>query len=334
MRLDWEDDAPAATLAETGHGDAFASAGTPSPNQTPPALFHRPRALLLSVPGAVLALVFARYSIRHHRKLVEAYGAVEGMAAARRQQLQAAHAQLLHSQKMKALGTLAAGIAHDFNNLLSIIRMSGQLVARQVKPAGVTKENLDAIDHAVREGKQIVRSILGYSRQPADSGAAYSVTVAVSETLSMLSKQFLGGIVLTLELDKDTPLVRGDPTRLEQVLLNLIVNAADAMQGTGKLLLQVRPQAAAPVGVLPARAAPRYVEVAVRDSGPGIPPDVLPRIFEPFFTTKQAGAERGAGLGLTTVYTIAQQDGWGLAVETGAGAGTTFRVWLPAAEAP
>ena len=327
MRLDWEDNAPAAALVEAGHGHAFAGSGTP-------AFFRYRGALLFSVPGAVLALVFALYSIFHHRKLVEAYAAVEAMAATRRQQLETAQAQLLQSQKMKALGTLAAGVAHDFNNLLSIIRMSGQLVARQVKPTGVTKENLDAIDHAVSEGKGIVRSILGYSRRPTDSGAAYSVNGAVSETLSMLSKQFLGGIVLTLELDKDTPLVRGDQTRLEQVLLNLIVNAADAMQGTGKLLIRVRPQAAAPVGVLQARAASRYAEVAVRDSGPGISPEVLPRIFEPFFTTKQAGAERGTGLGLTTVYTIAQQDGWGLAVETGAGAGTTFQVWLPAEKAP
>ncbi|MBI5387265.1 MAG: hypothetical protein HZA90_21570 [Verrucomicrobia bacterium] len=320
MKLDWEKDALPAGLTATNQVTL----------PTAPSFLPRRSAVWLSTIGALLALVFALYSIRHHRKLVESYAAVEQMAAQRRKELDTAQAQLLHSEKMKALGTLAAGVAHDFNNLLSVIRMSGQLVARQVKPSGATRENLDAIEQAVAQGKEIVRSILGYSRQPADSGAAYSVNAAVSETLAMLSKQFLGGIVLTLELDKDTPLVRGDRTRLEQVLLNLIVNAAEAMQGTGKLLIQVRSRTTTAEAVLRAKAAPRYVEVAVRDSGPGIPPDVLPRVFDPFFTTKQAGSERGGGLGLTTVYTIAQQDGWGLAVETAAGAGTTFRVWLPA----
>jgi signal transduction histidine kinase len=240
-----------------------------------------------------------------------------------------AQIQLVHSQKMKALGTLAAGIAHDFNNLLSIIRMSGQLVDRQLRPQGLPKENLEAIEQAVVQGKSIVGAILGYSRRPGDPNALYHVNEVVSETLAMLNRQYLSGIVLTLELADQAPPVRGDKSRLEQALLNLIINAAEAMSGNGQLTLQVRSLAVAPACLLAPRPASGYLEVSVRDSGLGIPLELQARIFEPFFTTKTAAAERGTGLGLTTVYTIAQQDGWGLAVASTPGQGATFRIVLP-----
>lgn len=282
-----------------------------------------------SALGAGFALVFALYSLRHHRKLLAAYEALETMAAERRRALAEAQNQLMHSQKMKALGTLAAGIAHDFNNLLSIIRMAGQLVDRQLKPQGLPKENLEAIEQAVAQGKSIVGAILGYSRRPGNPNALYRVNEVVSETLAMLNRQYLSGIVLTLELDAQAPAVRGDKSRLEQALLNLIINAAEAMNGSGRLTLQVRTLPQPPPCLLPPRPAAGYVEVSVRDSGPGIRPEHQARIFEPFFTTKTGAGERGTGLGLTTVYTLAQQDGWGLAVSSPPGQGATFRLVLP-----
>lgn len=291
-------------------------------------------AVWLSGVGASLALFFALYNIRHHRKLVTAYGTLEEIAAQRRRDLEATQNQLLHSQKMKALGTLAAGIAHDFNNLLSIIRMSSQLVRRQLKPTGVAGENLDAIERAVGQGKNIVGSILGYSRRPGDPNQAYKVNDVVSETLAMLHAQYLGGVVLTLELSDSVPSLRGDKSRLEQILLNLIVNAREAMNGVGTLTLSVREVSRAIGHVLPPRAAASYVEVSVRDSGPGIPPETMPRIFEPFFTTKTAHGEHGSGLGLTTVYAIARQDGLGLAVDSAFHQGATFRVFLPVDKPP
>ena len=126
-----------------------------------------------------------------------------------------------------------------------------------------------------------------------------------------------------------TPPVTGNKVRLEQILLNLIVNAAEAMDGKGNLSISLRPNAD-PVGcILAPRIATEYIEVAVSDSGLGIAPEILPRIFEPFFTTKTIGVAPGAGLGLSTVYTIAQQDGLGLGVTTQLGHGSTFRVIVP-----
>ncbi len=334
---------PSAAAAESASARAAAivEAGqSPSPDDaTEFDARARRRSLRVGAPwlsggGAALGMLFAIYSLRHHRRLVDAYETVEALAQRRRQALESAQAQLVHSQKMTALGTLAAGVAHDFNNLLSIIRMAGQLVRRQLRPTGGALENLDAIEQAVQQGKSIAHSILGYSRRPGDPNQVYRVSEVVSETLSMLNKQYLSGIVLTLEQDPEAPSVRGDKNRLEQVLLNLIVNAVEAMQAHGKLTLGVRGRTQGSIGgVLPARPAGRYVEVTVADTGTGIPPELRTRIFEPFFTTKQSGGEHGTGLGLTTVYNIACDEGWGLELDTEPGRGTTFRVLLPAADA-
>jgi signal transduction histidine kinase len=328
MGLDWHEDVSNQMLT-TANSRPLPGMG-PSNNGIAHSRVLHGNAVWLSGVGASLALFFALYNIRHHRKLVTAYGTLEEIAAQRRRDLEVTQDQLLHSQKMKALGTLAAGIAHDFNNLLSIIRMSSQLVRRQLKPTGTAGENLDAIERAVGQGKNIVGSILGYTRRPGDPNQAYKVNEVVSETLAMLHAQYLGGVVLTLELSDSVPSLRGDKSRLEQILLNLIVNAREAMNGVGTLTLSVKNVPRASGHVLSPRAAASYVEVSVRDSGPGIPPETMPRIFEPFFTTKTAHGEHGSGLGLTTVYAIARQDGLGLAVESEFQRGATFRVFLPA----
>ncbi len=138
----------------------------------------------------------------------------------------------------------------------------------------------------------------------------------VQDLLTLLSKQFLSGLVLEFDPDSSTPEVRGDRSRLEQILLNLVVNAAEAMKGAGQLRLVVRQQRAPePSYRLRPRSAETYVEVIVADSGPGIEPETLPRIFEPFFTTKQMADVRGTGLGLSIVYTLAQADGLGISLK-------------------
>jgi signal transduction histidine kinase len=283
----------------------------------------------LSGFGAALALVFAVYAIQHQRRLVRAYEEADRLAEARRREVETAQTHLVHSQKMKALGTLAAGIAHDFNNLLSIIRMSGQLVRRQSRPDGLAARNLDAIERAVGQGKRIVGSILGYSRRPLAPDQSYPVQQVVTDTLAMLHGQYTAGLVVDLQVDPSCPRVTGDRTRLEQVLLNFIVNAHEAMQGSGCLTLSVRNLGHPGATVLAPRPAAAYVEIEVRDTGAGIDPQTLPRIFEPFFTTKTAGHEPGTGLGLTTVYAIARRDGFGLGVESECGRGTAFRVIVP-----
>jgi len=158
-----------------------------------------------------------------------------------------------------------------------------------------------------------------------------SFSIAKGETMALVGKQFLSGIVLTLELDPKSPPATGSKVRLEQILLNLIVNAAEAMNGQGDLRISVHASDSSQGCLLSPRGAQNFVEVQVADSGPGIAPEVLPRIFEPFFTTKDVGVNRGTGLGLSTVYAIAQQDGLGLGVETELQRGTTFRVLVPVA---
>jgi signal transduction histidine kinase len=289
-------------------------------------------ALSIAFGAIALALTAGLFISLHQRRMLSAYARAEALAIEQQQKLQIAQEELQHSQKMRALGTLAAGIAHDFNNLLSIIRLSNQLAAEQTQATGTAKENIDAIESAVAQGETIVQSMLGYSRAAAELESEYSVAAAVSETVAMLGRKFLAGIVLQLEIQPDIPAVRGVRGRLEQMLLNLVVNASDAMNSRGTLRLTANIVFDASACLLKPKPAREYVCISVGDSGPGISAEALPRIFEPFFTTKSAGARPGTGLGLSTVYTMAQQDGVGLAVETSAGRGTTFQILVPVAE--
>jgi signal transduction histidine kinase len=286
--------------------------------------------LLLPLCAVGLVLAFVAYAFRRQSHLFDAYLQVDQLASRRAEELQAAQTEIVHAQKMKALGTLAAGIAHDFNNLLSVIRMSNQLTGEEARENPSVRENVAEIEQAVTQGKRVVRSMLGYSREENDATAPFALADLVEDTVALLTKQFLSGITLTLELDRNLPPVNLSRNRLEQILLNLIVNASDAMKGSGHLQIVARREAGTGgVTVLRPRAAPRYAELVVGDSGPGIDPEILPRIFEPFFTTKTRDATRGTGLGLSTVYTMAEQDGLGISVKSVAGRGTEFRILLP-----
>jgi signal transduction histidine kinase len=177
--------------------------------------------------------------------------------------------------------------------------------------------------------------MLGYSRETAGEQAPCSIAGIVENAVGLLSKQFLGGIGLQLDLDRELPSVVLARGRLEQILLNLVVNASEAMKGEGRLRISVRESSATRGGwVLPPAQASRYVELLVADSGPGIPPEVLPRIFEPFFTTKNTGTTRGTGLGLSMIYTLAQHEGFGLRVESELGKGTAFSIVIPVRVTP
>jgi signal transduction histidine kinase len=288
--------------------------------------------LTLTASGAVvLALLLALFVLRWHRGLSREYFFLEHLAEERNRKLELVQGELFHGQKMRALGTLAAGIAHDFNNLLSVIRMANKLTGRSVSDNPDVQENVQLVEKAVAQGKQVVNSMLGYSRTRSDRQGPFSVADMVESDVALLSKQFLGRVALTLELDRSAPPVSCAQGRLEQILLNLVVNASEAMKGDGKLLIAVRPRADLDaVYALRPRPAPRYVQLIVADSGPGIPPEILPRIFEPFFSTKDAGTTRGTGLGLSMVYTLAQQDGLGISAESAPGKGAAFRITIPA----
>ena len=286
----------------------------------------------LAAAAAGLVLLIGVIVFTVQRRTVDAYARAEALAQERQQKLLEAQVALVQSQKLEALGTLAAGLAHDFNNLLSVIRMSNHFVARAVPAEGATRENVQAIEQAVAQGRDIIRSMLGYARRTDDAATEFSVPRAVADTMGMLSRQFLSGLTVSLELEPTCPVVRGSGAQLEQVLLNLVVNAAEAMNGHGRLVVSARPVSHPTNLALQPVQAPAYVELAVRDSGPGMAPEPLARVFEPFFTTKAGRTQPGTGLGLSVVDTIARQSGWGLGVRSRPGEGAEFVVLLPASE--
>jgi signal transduction histidine kinase len=282
--------------------------------------------------GVLTAMFIGLYTLRYHQKMVRSYEEVETMVALRNRELKMAQAELMHSQKMKAMGTLAAGIAHDFNNLLSVIRMGNQLQHRDDISGEDKAESGLAVERAVEQGKKVVRSMLGYSREPGGGREVFSVPELVDEVVLLLNKQFLGGLTLTLELNRDTPAVEGIRGRLEQILLNLVVNAAEAMDGKGRLMIGVRE--VEEIGrngtlLLRPKQAIRYVELVVADNGTGIESGIQERIFEPFFSTKPQSSSSGTGLGLSLVHSLAEQEGMGIGLSSAPGKGSRFTILIP-----
>jgi signal transduction histidine kinase len=249
----------------------------------------------------------------------------------RTRELERANAELLHSQKMRALGTLAAGVAHDFNGLLSIIKGSAQLLERAVPATDErARQRLARIQGAVEQGTGLVRAMLGYGRAGPRTGEAFDLPPALAEARGLLAESF--GPRVRWEVPDALPAVFGSAEMLRQMLLNLVQNADEAMDARGETLVRVRRLEAVPAGgVLAPAAAGPCLALEVTDHGVGIPPEHLSRLFEPFFTTKGFSARRGTGLGLLMVHEFAKELGYGLQVESTVGAGSTFRILLPLA---
>ncbi len=311
--LDWPDAAPA------------------MPPRTPPDPDRWGRQFRV-LGGAILVLSLTTWALINQRRLVRMHAAAELAAAQRLEELDRARSTLAHAEKMRALGTLAAGVAHDLNNLLSVVHMSRQLVERQLPPDAPAREQLANIHLAVEQGRGLVRGILGYSRDTLIVTRSLKPAEVTEDVLGLLRTQFLPGLDVTTDFPPDTHPVYVSRARLEQILINLVVNAAEALGGHGRLSVRgLRTAAdALPDGLLLAPRHPGpWVRLEVVDTGPGIPKDVLPRIFEPFFTTKNLGNQRGTGLGLATVWRLAGEEGLGLHVQTQPGTGTRFSLWLP-----
>lgn len=234
------------------------------------------------------------------------------------------------AQKMEAIGRLAGGIAHDFNNLLTVIQGNASLIAMDELPSSEIRVCAEEIEQAADRAAGLTRQLLLFSRKQTLQPTDLDLNNIVSGMTKMLLRIVGSNIALTEELAPDLPRVHGDPGMLEQVLMNLAVNSRDAMPNGGRLLIVTRAGLVEPPELTPGaeQSASLYVCLSVRDEGHGISHDDLPRIFEPFFTTKEVG--KGTGLGLSTVYGVAKQHhGW-VEVDSTVGAGTEFRVYLPA----
>jgi two-component system cell cycle sensor histidine kinase/response regulator CckA len=230
--------------------------------------------------------------------------------------------------RLEILGRLAGGIAHDFNNLLSVILgAAGSL--RHVAPHLAAVTELEAIEAAAERGSALVRQLLAFARQQVMAPRVLDLNDSIRALAVMLPRLLGGRIELILDLEEPSRRIRVDPSQWDQVLLNLVVNARDAMKGEGRLRIATGRRLVLDSLALPAG---RYAMVEVTDNGPGIAAELLPHIFEPFFTTKlEAG---GTGLGLATVQGIIGQLGGQMEVESTPGQGTTFRILLPRHEGP
>lgn len=234
--------------------------------------------------------------------------------------------QLRQAQKMEAVGRLAGGIAHDFNNLLTAIMGYSELILRRLSDGDPMRQDAEEINKAGQRASSLTRQLLAFSRKQVLQPRVLDLNSVVSELQKMLTRSIGEDIELVAKLAPGLGCVQADPGHIEQVIVNLVVNARDAMPSGGVLTIQTanidtgdeRPS------VIPSR---QYVLLSVSDTGCGISDDVQSRIFEPFFTTKDAG--KGTGLGLATVYGIVEQWGGRILVDSELGKGATFRILLP-----
>lgn len=234
--------------------------------------------------------------------------------------------QFLRSQRLEAIGTLAGGVAHDLNNTLAPIMMGVEMLREQLPGE---EEVFAMILDSVRRGAGMVRLLLTYTRGSEGERAAIPAGRLIREIVNLMKGSFPKSIKIVSRCDEDLPHVLGDATQLHQVLLNLCVNARDAMPGGGTLTVEAECRAMEPgtIGAPPDLKPGRYVLLRVRDTGSGIAPGIMDRIMDPFFTTK--GPEKGTGLGLSTVVGIVKGHGGHLHVQSTLDFGSTFTVFLP-----
>ena len=238
-------------------------------------------------------------------------------------------AQLLQAQKMEAIGTLAGGIAHDFNNLLTIIHTHCQLALLEYKEGEVLRGKFESILNAAERAASLTRQLLVFSRRQVMEMKVFDVNQMVQDLEKMLRRVLGEDIELISVLDKDLGKIKADPGQIEQVVLNLAINARDAMPKGGKLIIETANAVLdensphLQLGVAPGR----YVFFSVSDTGVGMTPQIREKIFEPFFTTKEKG--KGSGLGLSIVYGIVKQCGGNITVYSEPSQGTIFKIFLP-----
>ncbi|WP_170162331.1 ATP-binding protein [Caldimonas tepidiphila] len=280
----------------------------------------------VTFPASLALAYLTSLALRRARRETEA---LRRLRAESEQRMRAEQA-LRQAQKLEALGQLTGGVAHDFNNLLMVVNTNVHLLGRQ-HPQLQQSKQLGAIQRAVSSGARLTRQLLAFSRRQALRPETLRLPELLPSLAELLRTSVGSGVKLELRLDPATRPVTVDPAELEVALLNLAINARDAMPGGGRLTIEVR-NAPAAAGEAAGREAEPGVEIAVTDTGEGIPDELRERVFEPFFTTKEPG--RGTGLGLSQVYGFCTQAGGSVRIESEPGQGTTVRLRLPASPAP
>jgi len=234
-----------------------------------------------------------------------------------RRELERTQRQLVQAEKIASLGRLAAGVAHEINNPLAGVLIYADMLMKEIKHNEQWRQDLEEIINQTLRCKQIVSRLLEFSRQSLEERVVFDVNEVIGHCVEMLGRQALfHNIEIIQDLDSGLPQILGNPGELEQVFTNLIINAADAMDGRGRLTISSRPEVKA-----------KQVILKFTDTGPGITPAIKDKIFEPFFTTKPPG--KGTGLGLSVVYGVIQRHGGNVEVESPSGGGATFTIKLP-----
>lgn len=240
--------------------------------------------------------------------------------------------QLMHSQKMESIGTLAGGVAHNFNNILTAILGHAELLVEYSNLDDTSKERVRNIESSARKAGVMVSKLLSFARRDRSEVLPLNLHDVINDTVKLLEGVLDKRIGIKMELSNNLPVVEGDPNQLEQVIMNLIVNARDAMPNGGLITIKTSMvEVKKSIFDMPGYIQPgRYVLLTISDTGHGIPREIINRIFEPFFTTKERG--KGTGLGLAMVYGIIKDHKGYISVESEVGKGSTFDVYLPVSD--
>jgi two-component system, NtrC family, sensor kinase len=275
--------------------------------------------LALGSPAALAMFALAFYALRRAQRFQE--------ETARRE---IAETALKQAQRLEAIGQLTGGVAHDFNNLLMVVSGNVDRLKRSISADERLRRSLDAIDSAVKRGTNLTRQLLSFSRRQTHEAITIDLRERLPDIQEMLQSSLRGDIAVESKIPDGLWATNVDMSEFELALLNLAVNARDAMAAGGRLTISARNFTFAEPNPLNLKGD--FVAVSVHDTGEGIPPEVLTRVFEPFFTTKGVG--KGTGLGLSQVYGFAQQAGGTATVASELGRGTTVTLYLPRSTEP